>query len=496
MITNTKVLIAAVFLFLSVIAAIYNIIIFPWMLDDSFIFFRYADNLCAGNGLVYNPGEKVEGYTSFLWILLLAAGNCVGFSPVFFSKFLGAVFSAGCVLLLLNTHRFIKNTDYTISVTSALFLGTCGVFMPWAASGMETAMFTFFVLLSCLFYLSIREGTRERWMFFLLGNACALSTMSRPEGAIIFSVIFFDRLYIDIKTGRRMIFYATLGFLAVYLPYFIWRYLYYGDLFPNSFYVKVNPIGQYIALGLLYAFKFIRTVFFLLFPIFILAAFPRKWRTINKNIKSLTILLAAYTVYIIAVGGDCMPSFRFFAPILPVICVVSAMLLSYFMDKKSMFVFAVSMVCIYNFIQLPYNDELLKHVKGDGVVCCGKEAGLWLKKNVSPEAVIATNTAGSVAHYSRLKIIDMLGLTDRHIAHRKIQPDRMIMLGHDKADGNYVLSKKPDYIMFGAPPGEEYPRFQSDYEIYGNPEFNRMYELKTYPLESGNTLIIYGRKHN
>ena len=43
-----------------------------FLLDDAFISFRYARNLLEGNGLVWNPGERVEGYSNFLWVLELA----------------------------------------------------------------------------------------------------------------------------------------------------------------------------------------------------------------------------------------------------------------------------------------------------------------------------------------------------------------------------------------------------------------------------------------
>ncbi|MFT5442480.1 MAG: arabinofuranosyltransferase, partial [Myxococcota bacterium] len=49
--------------------------------DDAFISFRYAKNLAMGHGIVWNPGEYVEGYTNFLWVLILAAGMRLGLSP-------------------------------------------------------------------------------------------------------------------------------------------------------------------------------------------------------------------------------------------------------------------------------------------------------------------------------------------------------------------------------------------------------------------------------
>ena len=47
-------------------------------LDDAFITFRYARNVAAGLGAVFNPGEAVEGYTSFLWMLICSAFFALG----------------------------------------------------------------------------------------------------------------------------------------------------------------------------------------------------------------------------------------------------------------------------------------------------------------------------------------------------------------------------------------------------------------------------------
>jgi hypothetical protein len=48
-----------------------------WGFDDAFTSYRYAENLVQGHGLVFNPGERVEGYSNFLYVLIMAAGLCV-----------------------------------------------------------------------------------------------------------------------------------------------------------------------------------------------------------------------------------------------------------------------------------------------------------------------------------------------------------------------------------------------------------------------------------
>ena len=52
-----------------------------WEIDDAYISYRYALNFVQGHGLVYNPGEPVEGYTNFLWTVFIAAGMPLGLHP-------------------------------------------------------------------------------------------------------------------------------------------------------------------------------------------------------------------------------------------------------------------------------------------------------------------------------------------------------------------------------------------------------------------------------
>jgi hypothetical protein len=162
------------------------------MLDDSFISFRYAENFSLGQGLVYNFGEKVEGYTSFLWVLLLALGKTIGFGIILFSKLLGTIFGIGSIFLLINAHRFVRDIDDKVAIMATLFLGTCGIFTPWATSGMEVTMFTFFVLLSLLLYISTTQITNDKKHLLVVGAVCAISAMTRPEGVLIFAIIFIE----------------------------------------------------------------------------------------------------------------------------------------------------------------------------------------------------------------------------------------------------------------------------------------------------------------
>lgn len=91
----TWAVLAALFAF-----GIFRAVRLRWVCDDAFLSFRYADNLVEGAGLVYNPGEFVEGYTNLLWTLLLALFRWIGVEPIPVSQVLGVLAYAGAAGIL------------------------------------------------------------------------------------------------------------------------------------------------------------------------------------------------------------------------------------------------------------------------------------------------------------------------------------------------------------------------------------------------------------
>src|SRR3990172_13263565 len=78
--------------------------------DDAYITFRYSKNLASGNGPVYNVGEKVEGYTNFLWMLILALGLFISPSidVSLLSKVIGTLCSIGTIFLMSGITKIIE----------------------------------------------------------------------------------------------------------------------------------------------------------------------------------------------------------------------------------------------------------------------------------------------------------------------------------------------------------------------------------------------------
>ncbi len=494
-----KELVILLFLGMSLVSvAIYNYFLQPWTLDDAFIAFRYAENFAEGKGIVYNEGEYVEGYTCFLWVVLLAGLKKLGMDLPLTSKILGTLFTFATIILMSQIHKIIVGTSWFVSLVGVILLGTFGTFTSWAMSGMETSMTAFLIfLVFLLFGALVSRNSNSKAGYFMIGVITSLVAMSRPDAGIIFPVITLASI-INAFKDRKWVspILIIIGFSIVFVPYFIWRYSYYGWLLPNTFYVKVGSTFEQLKRGFFYTRDFL----FSCMPIFAIFIYVQsiKFKSLPTRgiiVFSMSLAMFLNILYVIAVGGDCMPAYRFFTPFAPLLIMVCAYAFSISQVSVIKGLIIVLLIATFNVWQLQNDRKYYKEITSDTVAEKGMEVGLWLRENAPPDAVVATNTAGSVAYYSRLKVIDMLGLNDEHIAHRKIPTLGKGSPGHEKGDGKYVLSRKPDYIMFSSPPGSKEPRtLLSDREIASSPEFRENYVFKQHSLPSGKILQIYERK--
>ena len=162
-----------------------------WVLDDAFIFFRYAENWALGHGPVYNAGaEAVEGYTSFLWVVLLDfVWSITGLPPPVAANRLGLLFgfrslcvTARMVWLLPLDARLSR---YRVALLATVLAGvvTNATFLTWTSSGLETSLFNFLLLGWVFSALFLQRGS-PGWTFGLTASA-ALLVLTRPEGLLM-----------------------------------------------------------------------------------------------------------------------------------------------------------------------------------------------------------------------------------------------------------------------------------------------------------------------
>ena len=461
----------------------------PWTVDDAFITYRYAGNMAEGHGPVYNPGERVEGYTTFLWMAILAAGRRLGLDIVWTAKSLGILFAAGCFLLLAVSDRFVNNPDKRLSWISVLLLGASAMFTANAMSGMETAMTAFWILLSVLLHQKGRDEGHFGVFSFWTSVTCVLAAISRPDAGLVFLVLFADRLVLSIKRRDGSFFWFGLAFSVMFLPYFAWRYWYYGWLLPNTFYAKVGHSQDQIQRGGRYVAWYAIAVFpvlsFMLVHLF---------RGASRGLNSACAIILGYLMYIMYVGGDALPAYRLLTPISPLLCLYAADALSILIKHRVRLCATVLALAVYGISMGHFDTSINQKIQNGRVWKNGMEVGLWMRENAPENALLATNTAGTIPYYSRLPVIDMLGLNDEVIAHTEMPRMGKGSPGHEKGNGKYVLSRHPHWIQFGSASGSARPVFVGDREIANDPEFKKKYVLKTYRLPSGLTLRLYERK--
>lgn len=465
--------------------------IHPWTVDDAFIFYRYAQHLADGHGLVFNVGERVEGYTSFLWTLLLTPAPAVGLSVELWSKILCAACCGAVLLVVACLPRWIPQIDHQVAAAAIVLLGATGSFSFAVVSGMETALACLLVTLAVV--LACRDDApRPRWSRAAgLGAVCALAAMTRPEALMVVALISLVLLVgaARRREPRRML--PLLWFAALYVPYYLWRLQYYGYPLPNTFYAKVGQSGQQLVRGLEYSASFAVTAL----PLLLGLALSIPWALAARGRRPLMMMTAVasgFIGYVVAVGGDCIPGFRFFTPAVPSMAILAAVALRWLYRRQRWLAGAALLLAVGHQV---VESHTHRWFRTDGVTLPGQQVGAWLRDHAPRDALLATNTAGSVAFVSALPTIDMLGLNDVHIAHRHIPSLGSGFPGHEKGDGAYVLSRQPDFIQFGGPAGAVRPAFIGGHEMVRLAGFHQRYVLRRYRLgPPANTALLYVKR--
>lgn len=306
-----------------------------WMCDDAFITFRYADNLVRGLGLVFNAGERVEGYTNLLWTLWTALGLRLGAAAETWAGVWGIACFAATLALLAHRgwaiagsgarsggHSGATGRRVAWPLPAAAALGA--VHHEWAVfatSGLETAAFTLLAFAGYLLVCPPNAGARHDGgdagalpgvrRLALAGAVLALASLTRPDG-VLFAVVC--GAWLLAARDRRGALALSAGFAVLWLPVTIGRVLYYGDLFPNTYYAKSATLAWW-SQGAYYAWIYAERYW----PL-VLALPCAVWVRPRRPVVLELALAAVYTIYVMRVGGDFMFG-RLLIPVTPFLLV-------------------------------------------------------------------------------------------------------------------------------------------------------------------------------
>ncbi len=463
--------------------------------DDALISLRFAVNFVTTGALEWNLGERVEGYTNFLHILATSVLMKLGFDPIVAVRTINVASAAG---LLAATWMGLANllprgTTGTVPAIGLALVLMAGPLPLWVFGGLETVMVAALVtagMVAVLLGVEAADGgassARDRYRLLAVGGVflgCAVLT--RPDAAAItaaagLGVLLFQRT--SPAERARSLMWLGVPAAAIVVAHVAWRYGYYGDLLPNTFYAKVSiSLQQRLPNGVLYVLGSLFQIPALPVALSVTAVAGVLGR-LSPGMKVLALAILVHSLSIVWAGGDHMPGARMMLPSLGMAALLCAMGIAALPEEQRLRAGA-----------LAFGAALLGGVafgqeKMDKAAYYGTLVGQHLQKNERPGTLVSLSGAGAVPYHAPdLRFVDMLGLIDRTIARR---PDVPILLpwqlvpGHAKGDGAYVLSRKPDIIVLGPPSGVTAadPWFLSDLEIGKHPEFARCYRLVTIDL--------------
>jgi len=285
--------------------------VYAFLVDDAFISFRYARNLASGHGLVFNPGyERVEGYTDFLWVVLLAGFYAVGVRLEIAAHVLSIAATIGLwSLVVWFVYRSApEGRQRWLLPAAPLFLGATRSVAVWSTSGLETRLFELLVV-GAVFRLVVEveaqlAGRPRRPLAALL---FALATLTRPDGLLVSAAAFGAAgLYLILRRRLNVRAFAAGGALFALLVggHYLFRYAYYGQWFPNTYYAKVG--GQtWWDMGLTYFGMFaLEYAAYLWIPLLVAAVLESRRRKAPFVPLLFGAIIVPHAVYVAALGGD------------------------------------------------------------------------------------------------------------------------------------------------------------------------------------------------
>lgn len=286
--------------------------------DDTFIIFRYSKNLAQGHGLTWNPGEDpVDGFTSFIWVLLNAAAIYLNLDPLIFSK---AMSMLSVLVIIWALVFFGRGMHWVITFIVVSSIAASPVFAYMANTALDTCLTCALIMLLGWISLKIAAGPSTR-LFHLFFATGLVSMWARPDsGAFVFgAALGITALLLGKREYRKAVNFvlSSLPALVIGSAYLAWKLHYFGHVLPTSFHLKMR-LEEYFLPGALYVYGFIKLV---LLPYLVLVAvlFVKnldKERLLHTApILCGCFLFGVYLLNIISIQGYL---WRFILPVYPV----------------------------------------------------------------------------------------------------------------------------------------------------------------------------------
>ena len=423
----------------------------PHTVDDAYISFRYSENFVNGQGLVFNPGERVEGFSNPLWVYLMMAPALLGVDPTLVAKVLGICAAMATALLIsriLERHFAVSNAVRHPALF--VFCGHISV-VYYAVCGLETS--TYSLLIVVLHYALLEKR------YLLAAVATGLTAICRPEGAM---------LLLSLGTGlalssspKRSLRYLIVP-LVIVAAQLAFRHEYYGRWLPNTFYAKAIVHRKLAELLLHHTKAFIVGTAHWSFSYLAggslalagVVGMVKFWRIHPPMLVSIALLcfFIWYSVF------DWMAFGRFYLPLLPLLLTYAFAALnaawehfgsrgrqSLMIAAAAALVLATWGVTLRSLRRLHYGDVYAPAMSARAYVA----PALYMREHGRQGDLVAAPEIGALAYFSRLRMLDLLGLTDAKIP-AMLGPHELygtLKRADLRGYADYVLAKHPQFVV-------------------------------------------------
>jgi len=446
------------------------------LFDDAMISMRYAKNLANGHGLVWNPsGVRVEGYTNPLWVIFMAIFHLFPLPPPKMSSLIqisGAIFLLANLFFVNKIARMFTG-NWLVALLSVILTAFYAPLNNWGLQGMEVSVLTLIVSASVWIALENLHSNRfSRWLYPLLG----VGTLVRIDMAVVYLVVMAFLVFADKSHRRQNLVWGIGSFVLFILGQTLFRWVYYGDILPNTYYLKMQgyPVLLRLIHGAYVLFRFIWSFNWLLFLLpFIVLAFRRE-----RAVLLATLVILAQLAYSVYVGGDAWEhrggSNRYISIVMPIFFIFfvyaadlirQAILIkiqprlkaSFWVSNVLLVLFVLASMLNMNLLVDSKSLERWALLRQPIFIEGNKEyvhIARSLNKITTPQASIAVVSAGAIPYFTDRYALDLLGKNDVKIAHENAQgannPFNLDKFrpGHMKWDYDYSIGElKPDVVV-------------------------------------------------
>ncbi len=426
--------------------------------DDTFIYLQFARNMLHGDGVAFNPGSPTYGFTSPLWLMLVATLGRTGVDLLAGAKEIDLAFAAAALIIFfLLAQEIIRERAIALLATIAFSLNIW--FLRWAGTGMETSLAVFLVLATLL--MTLRNS------YVVASLLAGGAVLARPEAVLLVPLMLADVVLND-RDRRHAVVHASAmagAFLLVVAPWLVFAYRQFGTIVPNTALAKaglhfsideLSSTAGDIGRTLLLSDGLCLVVFLAAGTMVALGA--RRYREGDEGVHPFIVVrqslvpvgwLLILPLFYVLSGVNVVS--RYLLLVTPVLVIMAFWYLHLAIGRTRLrrwasiahFLLAAAMMIQSQFVYKRYVFPAVIAFE-QGMSASLIPIGEWLNRNTPPSAVVYATDVGAIGYYSRRTVCDGAGLITPGAltaVHDGVTQEEMIR------SGRYRELCRPDFVV-------------------------------------------------